>query len=166
MIPNAERPKIAAMAKAGKTQRQIAAEYDENEIRENFTVSERVAIAEARRKEEEDEGRKRKAEGGRKGSPSKGKGGQTFTTLPKDRAETRAAKSVGMSRPTYRKGREVKKAAEQDSERFGKLEEEMNRTGKVTGVHKKLTVARPANCTDGTWPRPRPRRCADTARSR
>ena len=61
VIPNSERPKIAAMAKAGKTQRQIAAEYDENEIREDFTVSERIAIGEAREKEEEKAARKRMA---------------------------------------------------------------------------------------------------------
>lgn len=118
------------------------AEFDENEIRKDFTVTERVAIADARREEEERAARKRMVKGGEKGKPSQGKGVESFHTLSKDRSEARMAKSVGMSQPTYRKAREVKQAAEADPDRFGGLAEEMDKTGRVAGVHRKLVVAK------------------------
>jgi hypothetical protein len=49
-----------------------------------------------------------------------------------------------MSAPTYKKAAEVVQAAKENPEKFGKLLAEMDRTKRVSGVHKKLKTSRQA----------------------
>ncbi len=78
-------------------------------------------------------------------------------TLKRDesaRLTSRAAKVVGMSRPSYEKAKAV--VASKDK----KLIDDMNRTGRVNGVYKRLVVARKAHIPAGLQARPRPWRRA------
>lgn len=121
----------------------VKAECQENTCRKMFTPEEAVAIGEAIEatlpKPEE-----RKAEGGKtagRGRPKK-KDGQSLTILKRDnskRTSAIAASAVGMSRVTYEKAKEVVKASKK-SAKAKSLVQEMNKTGKVNGAHKKLKV--------------------------
>ena len=52
----------------------------------------------------------------------------------------RVAKSTGMSAPSIAKARAVRDAAKADPKQFGKLKEDMDRTGRVDGPFKRLKV--------------------------
>lgn len=54
------------------------------------------------------------------------------------KAKARASAPTGYSRRTLDKVADVVRAAEENPERFGPLVDEMNRTGRVDGVHKKV----------------------------
>lgn len=111
-----------------------------------FTVSEKVAIAQAIEEEEAIEAAKRlaatQAKPGRKVGDAQGT--ENFTQ-PKNiedshkngRAKDKAAEAVGMSRPTLAKAQEVVEAAKADPANAD-LVAEMDATGKVTPAHKKL----------------------------
>jgi hypothetical protein len=60
------------------------------------------------------------------------------------RALDHIAKVVGKDRKTLTKARAVRDAAEAEPERFGKLKADMDRTGRVEGPFKRLTIARQA----------------------
>ncbi len=82
------------------------------------------------------EGNKR---GGRTSTKRKNSSGKTFPrAIPDDstRLTARAAKVVGMSRPSYEKAKAV--VASKDS----KLIDDMNRTGRVDGAYKRLRKVR------------------------
>lgn len=114
----------------------LRGEWSENYGRKDFTPSEAVAIVE----ELEPRERKRqlalmaerpsesRAAPGRKAAPGQAEG----------RVADRAAKFVGMHRTTIDKAREVVKAADAEPEKFGKLKADMDRTGNVSGPHKRL----------------------------
>ena len=70
---------------------------------------------------------------------------------PLGKTRDKAAAFGGWSGRTYEKAKEIVEAAEEEPERFGPLVEEMDRTGRVNGVHKKLKVARIA----GNKPEPK-----------
>jgi N6-adenosine-specific RNA methylase IME4 len=57
-------------------------------------------------------------------------------------ARDKIAKQLGVSGRTYEKARAVVEAATTEPDRFGHLVDEMDRTGKVTGAHRKLLKAR------------------------
>lgn len=109
----------------------LVAEHDENECRKPFTPSERVAIATAI-EEAETKKAKKKKEGVEKFSTRK-----TQAQRDADRPTSRAAKAVGMSRPTYEKAKAVVEAAEKDPE-LAPIVEEMDRTGKVEPAFRKV----------------------------
>ncbi len=112
----------------------VRGERDENVQREDYTPSESVAIAEAVEVLERREAKKR--QGSRADLEHTGK--LPGSGMEEKRAATRTAKAVGMSRHTLERAREVVKSGDKD------LVAEMNRTGRVSGVHKKLTVRRQA----------------------
>jgi len=125
----------------------IAAECEENTCRKDFTPEEAVAVGGRIEKlaAKEAKERQKKASGGdRRSKPAKKKqGGQKKPTMKKPRDEAKrtsavAAAAVGMSRTTYEKAKEVVEAAKKAPKRNNAAVEEMNRTGKVSGVHKKL----------------------------
>lgn len=126
----------------------LAAECEENTCRKPFTPEEAVAIGESIEAMARDEARRRQQEGGKQGGETAGRGratnrdGKTFPKPIRDeesRAMAKVAKVVGMSRPTYERAKAVVEAAKQDPSKR-RILDEMNRTGKVSGAHKKLKV--------------------------
>jgi ParB family chromosome partitioning protein len=114
----------------------LRAEFAENTCRKDFVPSEAVAIGQALAELERPKAKERQ---GRPGQPRSGK-------LP-DRAEAgqtrdRVAAALGMSGRTYDKARRVVEAAQRDPERFGYVQEEMDRTGKVDRAFRAVIRAR------------------------
>ena len=58
--------------------------------------------------------------------------------VSKGEAKARAAKAVGMSRPTYEKAKAVVEAAQAEPGKFADLQEQMDATGKVSPAHAEL----------------------------
>jgi N6-adenosine-specific RNA methylase IME4 len=67
--------------------------------------------------------------------------GKVSTGSEPGRARDKVAAFAGISGRTLDKIKAVTEAAEAEPERFGKLKEDMDRTGRVTGPHKRLQVA-------------------------
>lgn len=125
----------------------LQAERDENICREAFLPSEAIALGKALAPLEEADAQKRMLDGQRSGGRGKKKlSGNLPESLPraKREASSRVAEAVGMGRKTYQKAAEVVQAAEDEPEKFGKLLEEMDRTRRVAGVHKKLKIRQQA----------------------
>src|SRR5262249_22625225 len=57
-------------------------------------------------------------------------------------AADKVAKATGMSRRTLERAAEIVAAAEAAPERYGKLLQQMDRSGRVNGVHRRLRVLR------------------------
>jgi N6-adenosine-specific RNA methylase IME4 len=114
-------------------------EYAENVHRKNFTLSEAVAIKRALEPFERAAAKERQRESKGRGK----KGGQVAPPL-KGRAADKAAKATGMARRTLEKAEAIVDAAEAEPEKFGKLLADMDRTGRVSGVHRRLKIARQA----------------------
>jgi N6-adenosine-specific RNA methylase IME4/ParB-like chromosome segregation protein Spo0J len=141
----------------------LRAERDENTCRKDFTPSEAVDISEALEELEREAAEKRKR--ATQAKPGEGKvGGQSAAPnaprsepgeeqasgagkLPapeKGDTRDRVAEAVGMSGRTYEKAKAVVEAARKNPEKYGKLKEQMDRSGKVNGAFKRLQVARKA----------------------
>jgi len=114
----------------------LQAERDENTCRKDFLPEEAVALADAIAPIEERAARERQGTRTDKHSDK-------LSESQKAESRQRVASAVGMSHATLTKAREVVRAAESKPE-LRPLVDEMNRTGKVAGVHKKLTVMRQA----------------------
>jgi len=116
----------------------LRGEHDENVVRKDFVPSEAVAIARALEPREKAAARER--QGARVDLQLVGK----LPTSPpaKKRARDKLARAVGMSGRTLEKAAEVVTAAEADPGQYGKLVEQMDKTGKVNGAHKKLKAMR------------------------
>jgi N6-adenosine-specific RNA methylase IME4/ribosomal protein S14 len=112
-------------------------EFAENMDRKDFTLSEAVAI-------------KRALEPAEKAAAKERHGTRTDKHLGKlptgspGRAADKAAAATGMARRTLDKAQAIVDAAEAEPERFGKLKEDMDRTGRVSGVYRRLKIARQA----------------------
>jgi N6-adenosine-specific RNA methylase IME4 len=117
----------------------VRGEFAENTHRKDFTLSEAVAIKRALEPLEKAAAKKRQRES--KG-PGK-KGGQVAPPL-RGRAADKAAKATGMARRTLEKAEAIVDAAEAEPEKFSKLLDEMDRTGRVNGAYRRLNVARQA----------------------
>ncbi|MDQ2084607.1 hypothetical protein RA307_30875, partial [Xanthobacteraceae bacterium Astr-EGSB] len=113
----------------------IAGEYDANEQREAFKPTELVAIKRAIEAKLAAAAHERKGHGltapGRK---------MTGEVEGKGRTSDRVGAAAGVSGRTVQKAEKVVEAAERDPERFGKLVDDMNRTGKVDGAFKRLQI--------------------------
>jgi ParB-like chromosome segregation protein Spo0J len=112
-------------------------EYAENAERKDFTMSEAVAIKRELEPIERTEAKKRQA-------AARHRNGAGNLPTPKGRASDKAARAAGLARRTLEKAEAVVDAAEAEPERFGKLLEDMDRTGRVNGVYKRLLIARQA----------------------
>ena len=113
----------------------IRGEFAENTHRKDFSPSELVAIGQEVERVERERARWRKAHGGRPGN------------LPeRDRGDTRdkTAARLGISGKTYEHAKAVVDAAAAEPERFGKLLADMDRTGRVNGVYRRLKIAKQA----------------------
>jgi N6-adenosine-specific RNA methylase IME4 len=106
-------------------------ELAENSERKDFLPSEIVAIKRALEQKLKAEAKGRMSTGGKGGEipqPSKG------------RAADKIGVFVGKDRKTVEKMEAVVAAAEADPERCGKLREDMDRTGRVSGPYKRLKI--------------------------
>lgn len=116
----------------------IRAEAAENTCRKDFSPSEAVAVGRRLEGLEAPAAEQRRKEGNRAG-------GQVAGKLPVTYEVSDAVGSVvGMSGRTYKKAREVVAAAQAEPERFGRLVQQMDRSGKVNGAYKQLANARKA----------------------
>lgn len=126
----------------GDVAQRLRAERDENVCREPLANSEAAALATDLEKRFKPEAEKQL----HKSSGRPKKGGQSLPTFSRDesaRSESQAARAVGMSRETLRKAKAVVASGKKE------LIEEMDTTGKVDAVHRKLTGARKPKA-DGT----------------
>jgi len=121
----------------------VRGEYVENANRKDFTLSESVAIKRALESREREIAKERQREHGNTAPGRKNTPGN-LPTVFKGRALDKVAQVVGKGRRTLEKAEAVVTAAEAEPERFGKLLADMDRTGRVDGVHKRLLVARQA----------------------
>lgn len=117
----------------------LRAELQENTCREPMLPSEALALAEELEALVTAQAKERQREGGRAGGKACGK-------LPQASGKSRdtIGGMIGMSGRSYEKAREVKKAAEADPERFGRLMNAMDKTGKVDSAHRELKRMRSA----------------------
>lgn len=122
----------------------VTGEYHENEVRKDFTPSERVAIAETvAAAMPERQGGDRRSGTFQDGTNSALKG-ETRTIV---------AKRAGFGNDrTFRQAKEVVDAAKAEPAKYGRLVAEMDLTGRVAGVHKKLTVAKKAEAIESEPP--------------
>jgi len=111
-------------------------EYAENFFRKQFTPSEWADIADALEPVERELAREREKAGHNQHTEASGK----FPEGATGRALDKVAREIGKDRKTVQKARAVRDAALADPERFGKLQEDMNRTGRVDGPFKRLKV--------------------------
>jgi N6-adenosine-specific RNA methylase IME4 len=113
-------------------------EYAENAFRKSFTPSEMAAVADAIEPLERAKAKER--QGGRTDKhPGK------FPASSMGNALDKVGKVVGRDRKTLQKARAVCDAAKADPEKFGKLQADMDRTGRVDGVYKRLCVLQQAD---------------------
>ena len=116
----------------------LTAERDENTCRKDLAPSEAVAIGEVLRPMEQEAAKERQKEHGGT-APGKAKNtSENFSEVIKGETDTKVAKAVGMSAPTYRKAAAVVAAAEKEPEKYAHLVEEMDKNGKVDRSHKKM----------------------------
>jgi N6-adenosine-specific RNA methylase IME4 len=113
----------------------VRGEWSENSERKDFTPSEVVALKRAiepklRVEAKERQGARTDLRGN---SPD-------FDAPPAGRAADKVAEFVGRDRKTISKAEAVVEAAEAEPEKYGKLVEAMDRTGRVNGPFKRLQV--------------------------
>jgi N6-adenosine-specific RNA methylase IME4/ParB-like chromosome segregation protein Spo0J len=104
----------------------VRGEFAENTVRKDFTLSEAVAIKRALEPIE------------RAAAKARMLAGKPSGKLPKGRAGDKAAKATGHARRTLEKAEAIVAAAEAEPEKFGKLKDDMDRTGRVNGVYRRL----------------------------
>ena len=119
----------------------VQGEIHENEVRANYTPSERVAIERAVAAEIE------KRQGQRSDLQ------QDFVESDPNRIANESARLAGFgNRETARQARAVVEAAEREPEKFGRLLENMDRSGRVDGVYRRLVVAHKAEAINAEPP--------------
>jgi ParB/RepB/Spo0J family partition protein len=114
----------------------LSGELAENICRKGFNPSELVAIGRALEELEREKSRERQVALGKSHGTPSGK----FPEGSKGQTRDKVAAALGQSGRTYEKAAEVVQAAEKEPERFGHLVEEMDRSGKVDGVYRKLRM--------------------------
>jgi N6-adenosine-specific RNA methylase IME4 len=112
----------------------VRGEFAENTYRKDFTLSEAVAIKRAVEPIERAAAQERMRAGRPSEKFSKGNG----------RALDKIAKATGVHRTTLAKAEAIVDAAEAEPEKYGKLLDDMDRTGRVNGVFKRLKVIKQA----------------------
>ena len=131
-------------------------EFDENTVRKDFAPSEQVAIADAVEAYERKAAKERQKEHGRT-APGKSKNTSAkLAQVNSGKSREKVAKAAGTGRTTLARARAVVKAAKAEPEKYQPLLEEMDRTGRVNGVYRKLVSQQQmvginycGNCSDG-----------------
>jgi N6-adenosine-specific RNA methylase IME4 len=132
----------------------VLGEYAENTFRKSFQLSEMDAIRKKVFPVERVAAKERLKIGGRPSKTGEKRSGK-LPDLFAGRAKEKVSKATGVSRRTLDKIAEVMAAAEAEPEKFGFLVAEMDRTGKVNGVYKKLKTMRTAEAIKAE-PKPLP----------
>jgi N6-adenosine-specific RNA methylase IME4 len=117
-------------------ERVVNGEYAENQFRKAFTPSEAADIADSLEPKLKQEAKERQGE-----RTDKHPGNFSGSS---GRAQDHLARVIGKDRTTIAKARAVRDAAASEPERFGKLQADMDRTGRVDGPFKRLKVMRQA----------------------
>ena len=127
----------------------LKAERDENVQRVNYTMTEAVRLAERLEPLEKEAAKERQRESGKKHGKGQTASGKLPQAKPKrtPQAGDKVAAAVGVTRRTLDKAKEVVEAATADPEKYGDLQEAMDKKGKVAGVHKTLQLRRQAEET-------------------
>jgi N6-adenosine-specific RNA methylase IME4 len=112
-------------------------EFAENTFRKDFTLSEAVAIARALEPIERAAAKQRQ---GARTDKHPGK----LPTSSKGRTGDKIAKAAGIARRTLERAEAIVAAAETEPEKYGRLLDDMDRTGRVNGVYRRLRVAQQA----------------------
>ncbi|WP_077960776.1 MT-A70 family methyltransferase [Ensifer adhaerens] len=115
----------------------VRGELAENQERKQFLPSEQVAIA----KDVEDEERAAAQE---RIDAARHRNGSANLAGPNGESRDKVAARIGAKRTTLAKAKELVEAAEAEPEKYGKLVEDMDRTGRVDGPFRRLVVARKA----------------------
>jgi hypothetical protein len=115
----------------------VLGEYSENVFRKAFTPSEAADIADTIEPLERARAKERQGERTDK-HPGK------FPGSSKGRALDKVANIIGKDRKTIEKARAVRDAARAEPAKFGKLLEQMDDTGRVNGVYRRLKIAKQA----------------------
>jgi N6-adenosine-specific RNA methylase IME4 len=110
-------------------------EHAENSVRKDLTLSEAVAVKRALEPIEREAAKERQ---GTRTDKHPGK----LPTSSEGRASDKAAKATGMARRTLEKAEAVVDAAEAEPDKYGRLLADMDRTGRVNGVYRRLKIAR------------------------
>jgi N6-adenosine-specific RNA methylase IME4/ParB-like chromosome segregation protein Spo0J len=118
----------------------VRGEFAENTCRKDFTMSEAVAIKRALDPLEKAAAKERQREGGRRGGEGSGK----LPEASKGNAADKAAKATGMARRTLEKAEAIVDAAEAEPEKYGKIRERMDRTGRVNGMYRLFKIQKQA----------------------
>ena len=114
----------------------VRGEFAENTCRKDFTPSEAVAIKRALEPKEKAAAKVRMVAA--HASPEK------FSEQAKGNALDKVATVTGVHRTTLAKAEAIVDAAEAEPEKFGKLKEDMDRTGRVHGPYQRLQNAKQA----------------------
>lgn len=125
----------------------LSGEHDENVCRKDFTPSEGVAIGKAVEEHEKAAAKQRQKEGVKTGGKIAGRGrqkdGVNFTpSNGRAKSRDRIAAAGGMSAPTYKKASAIVDAAAAEPEKYGDLQEKMDKDGKVEGAFNELEKRR------------------------
>ena len=113
----------------------LRGELEENTVRKAFTPSEIVAIARALRGEEQ------RAAKGRQGTRTDRHTGK-FPGSSSGRARDKIGAYLGVSGRTLEKMEAIVDAAERNPGKYGRMFNEMERSGRVNSAYKRLVVAR------------------------
>jgi N6-adenosine-specific RNA methylase IME4 len=111
----------------------VRGEHAENAHRKPFTPSELVAI----------EADLREQLATPVGRPSK-EISATCADFPRGKTAQKVAAFAGVSARQLEKAKAVVKAAQEEPEKYGRLVADMDRTGRVNGVYRRLTIAKQA----------------------
>jgi N6-adenosine-specific RNA methylase IME4 len=123
----------------------VRGEYAENSFRQNFTLSEAVAIKRALEPLEKAAARQRQAQAGpATGRGAKATSGAKLAQAVKGKTRDKLTAFTGIKRTTLAKAEAIVDAAEAEPEKFGKLLEDMDRRNRADGPFKRLRVIRQA----------------------
>ena len=114
----------------------VRGEFDENTVREDFLPSEMAAISKQLGEPE------RQAAKDRQGGRGRDRCGKFPQQSETGKSRDKIARFAGISARTLDKITEVCEAAEAEPEKYQPLVEEMDKTRRVNGVHRKLKIAR------------------------
>jgi ParB/RepB/Spo0J family partition protein len=127
---------------------QLKAGSDENTCRENLSPSEALIMRDRLLALEKPAAKARQREAGTRYGKGRPKSTVQLARSSEPeharRSKDRASKATGYSRRTLDLVEAIVEAAVAEPERFGPLVAEMDRTGRVSGVHRKLAIAKKA----------------------
>jgi N6-adenosine-specific RNA methylase IME4 len=117
----------------------IRGERDENVVREPFTPSEMVAIGEATEEMERAAAKQRQLSTLRQGDQAPVV--ENFHHGDAGKTRDKVASYFGKSGKTYEKAKAIVKAANAEPEKYGKLQADMDRSGRVENAFRRLKAA-------------------------